>query len=141
MFSVSTQVRYALRALLYIAEHSDESPVPLTRIAENEDISKKYLENIFTLLKRGGLVVSIRGPVGGYSLAVAPENLRLYDIVFAVDGRPRVVDCVDDPEACARRATCESWSVWDDFQGEMDNFLKSRTLESILADEKNEVKT
>jgi Rrf2 family protein len=141
MFSVSTQVRYALRALLYIAEHSDESPVPLNQIAENEDISKKYLENIFTLLKRGGLVGSSRGPVGGYSLAVSPENLRLYDIVLAVDGRPRVVDCVDDPEACARRAICESWSVWDEFQGEMDNFLKSRTLESILADKKNEVKT
>ena len=141
MFSVSTQVRYALRALLYIAEHRDESPVPLTQIAEEEEISKKYLENIFTLLKRGGLVVSSRGPVGGYSLAITPENLRLYDIVLAVDGRPRLVDCVDDPEACARQATCDSRSVWDDFQGEMDNFLKSRTLESILSNENNEVKT
>lgn len=141
MFSVSTQVRYALRALLYIAGHREESPVPLTQIAEEEEISKKYLENIFTLLKRGGLVVSSRGPVGGYSLALSPGNLRLYDIVLAVDGRPRIVDCVDDPDACARRSTCGTRSVWDDFQNEMDNFLKSRTLESILTKEKNEVQT
>lgn len=141
MFSVSTQVRYALRALLYIADHQEESPVPLNQIAEDEEISKKYLENIFTLLKRGGLVVSSRGPVGGYSLAISPKNLRLYDIVLAVDGRPRVVDCVDDPEACARRTACDSRAVWEDLQRGMDEFLKSRTLESILAVEKNEVKT
>jgi DNA-binding IscR family transcriptional regulator len=74
-------------------------------------------------------------------LAITPENLRLYDIVLAVDGRPRVVDCVDDPEACGRRDSCGSRSVWDEFQREMDHFLKSRTLESILTNEKNEVRT
>ncbi len=128
MFSVSTHARYALRALQYIAEHGDEGYIPISRIAEEEQISKKYLENIFTLLKKGGLLRSVRGPEGGYALARGPGEISLWDIVTAADGNVRTAECIETPEVCARYENCGSKNIWVDLQRHIETFLQERTL-------------
>ena len=128
MFSVSTHARYALRALQYIASHGNEGSVPLSKIAAEEDISRKYLENIFTLLRKGGIVRSTRGPDGGYALAKKPEEISLWEIVSVADGKVSTAECVDTPEICARYEKCESKDIWDELQRHIETFLKDKTL-------------
>ncbi len=135
MFTVSTQVRYALRGLMRLAEHEGTEPVSISQIAEEEDISKKYLENIFKLLKRGGIVRSLRGPVGGYTLTRNPEEINLAEIVEAVEGRISVVECLSSPEICERTPGCLTRNVWEELQRNMKEYCASKTLESIRAKE------
>lgn len=135
MFTVSTQVRYALRGLIHLAEHEGTEPVAISQIAEEEDISKKYLENIFKLLKRGGIVRSLRGPVGGYMLTRKPEEIDLAEIVEAVEGRISVVECLGSPEICERTPGCLTRNVWEELQRNMMEYCASKTLESIRAKE------
>jgi len=130
MFSVSTHARYALRALQYIAGHADEGYISISRIAKEEAISKKYLENIFTLLKKGGIVRSVRGPEGGYILAREAKKITLLDIVAASEGEIRTAECIDDPEFCDRSDCCTSRDVWKDLQDLIEDFLENRTLGS-----------
>jgi Rrf2 family protein len=135
MFTISTQVRYALRGLIRLAEREATEPVSISQIAEEEDISKKYLENIFKLLKRGGIVRSLRGPVGGYTLTRKPEEINLAEIIEAVEGRISVVECLESPEICERITGCLTRSVWEELQRNMKEYCASKTLESIRAKE------
>lgn len=130
MFSVSTHARYALRALQYIAEQGDEGYIPISRIAEEEQISKKYLENIFTLLKKGGLLRSVRGPEGGYALAKHPKEISLWDIVTAADGKVRTAECIEIPEICGRYNQCGSKDIWKELQQHIESFLRERSLDA-----------
>ncbi len=130
MFSVSAHARYALRALQYIARYPGKGYVPLSRIAEDEQISRKYLENIFTSLKRGGIVRSVRGPDGGYALARGPTEISLWDVMTAADGNIKTADCVDSPEVCERYDHCDYKDVWEELQNHIEDFLRSRTIEN-----------
>lgn len=130
MFAVSTHARYALRALQYIADHQDEGYISIARIAEDEQISKKYLENIFKLLKRGDLVRSVRGPEGGYVLAKDPRDISLWDIVTAAGGEVLTAECIETPEVCERHGSCGSKDIWGELQRHIERFLQERSLES-----------
>ena len=81
----SKRSRYGIRALIDLAEHT-ESPCALCEIAERNNISIKYLEQIFSVLKKAGIIKSIKGPKGGYFLAGSPEYIRISDIIVALDG-------------------------------------------------------
>jgi len=131
MFTVSTQVRYALRGLLQLAEHGGDEPLSISLIAEEEGISRKYLENIFKLLKKGGIVRSLRGPVGGYTLTRKPEEINLAEIINAVEGEISVAECLGSPEVCERTPDCRTRIVWEELQRKMEEFCTFRTLESI----------
>ena len=87
---LSTKGRYAVMAMVDLAMHSDGKPVALAAIAERQDISLSYLEQLFARLKRHALVKSVRGPGGGYMLAHGSEGTRVSDIILAVDEPIRV---------------------------------------------------
>src|SRR3954447_10583745 len=82
---LSTKGRYAVMAMVDLAQHSKGSPVALADIAERQEISLSYLEQLFAKLRKGGLVKSVRGPGGGYLLAHGMEGTRISDIILAVD--------------------------------------------------------
>ena len=94
MFSVSTKSRYGLRALIELARSSEGKPVSLSELADKQDISKKYLESIFRMLQKKGIIRSSRGASGGYSLARDPENVILLEILEAVEGPIHLLDCL-----------------------------------------------
>lgn len=90
---ISQKTRYALRSLLYLVEEGQGAPVQLGRIAETQQVPRKYLELIMLDLKKAGIVVSTRGPTGGYRLAKPPEEISFGDIIRVTDGPIALVPC------------------------------------------------
>ena len=99
---LSTRTRYAVRAMIELAQHDAPGPLQLKIIAQRQEISVKYLEQLMAVLKAAGLVNSIRGSRGGYELARASNQITLSDILHCVEGPVATVDCVEDTNRCAR---------------------------------------
>ena len=132
MFNISTRTRYGILALMELAQNKNPGPVSLSVIAEKQDISLKYLENIFKLLKRNRIVRSLRGPEGGYQLLITPANLTLFQIFDAVEGPLQTVDCIFDPSFCNKNSKCSLKDVLEELQNHIITFLKSKTLKQII---------
>ena len=90
---LAQRTRYALRSLLYLAEQQGAAPVQLARIAETQRVPPKYLELIMLDLKKAGLVQSLRGPKGGYTLARAPDSISFGDVVRVMEGPIALISC------------------------------------------------
>src|SRR5271157_231949 len=110
---ISTKGRYGLRALMDIAMHARNGlPVFLADVASRQDISGKYLEQIFSTLHRAGLLNTVRGRKGGYLLSRPPEKIRLKEIITVLEGSCTLVDCVTDQAACAKREKCAARATY-----------------------------
>ena len=110
---ISTRGRYALRMMLDLAENQGSGVVALKDIAQRQDISKKYLEQIIPVLNRAGLLQTSRGFQGGYRLAKAPEDYTVGEILRAAEGGLSPVACLEQsPNACPRCHECETLPVW-----------------------------
>lgn len=130
--TISTKSRYALRALIDLAVHYSGKPVLLKEIAKRENISLRYLENIFTKLRTAGLLKSVKGRGGGFLLARDPENINLLDIVLLLDGDTAISQCVDEPLACKRSKICITRGVWVDLNNNFREYLESVTLNNLM---------
>jgi len=128
----STRARYGTRALLDIALNAGDGLVMLKDISARQEISKRYLEHMMTLLKKGGLVVSERGVGGGYRLARAPEDIRLDEVFEALEGGMEPVDCVADASTCERADDCVVRLLWCDVSDAMRSVLAERTLSDLM---------
>lgn len=113
---LSTKARYATRALVKLAAKYNEGPVKLKDIAESQEISLKYLEQVMFPLRVAGFVRTQKGSQGGYTLAREPQSISLLDIVECVEGSIAPVDCTDNPEICDRIDTCATREAWVDLQ-------------------------
>lgn len=133
MFSVSARTQYGIRALAYLAKKPGWEAVG-AEIADAENISPKYLEGILTRLASAGLIRSERGKNGGYRLAKAPESLVMAEIVAALDGQVRPVDCVDAMGICAHDSSCLSRRFWIGLKDAIDEYLNNRTLSDMIED-------
>src|SRR4030042_2227031 len=131
MCNISTRVQYGFLALLALAEGSRSEPVRLGSIARSLNISFKYLEHIFKLLARAGIVGGTRGPEGGYVLKKAPDELSLHEIFSALEGPVFTVECFDDESVCDHLAPCPVRDLWKEFNVVLEQFLKARTLKEI----------
>jgi Rrf2 family protein len=109
---LTTRSRYGLRMLLDIALHGDERPVRIQDIAKRRNISVKYLEQLIRALKKAGFIHSKRGPKGGHVLAVSPEDIRVGDVVRALESRPELTECVGNPETCVISGDCVTRQIW-----------------------------
>ncbi|MEW5814074.1 MAG: Rrf2 family transcriptional regulator [Spirochaetota bacterium] len=134
MLVVPSRVRYGIRALVQLALSPADNIVTVSSVAEKENISKKYLESIFTLLKRGGIITSIRGPEGGYRLARATEAITLYEIIEAIEGPIVSVACLKDVSACERLKACPTRKLWEEYQVYLEDFFKAKTLKMIVSE-------
>lgn len=128
---LSTKGRYGLRALIDLARYSAEGPVSIISISERQEISERYLEQLMSLLKKAGLVKSIRGAGGGYMLAKAPEEISVGDILRALEGSLDPVECAGiDPEgSCSLSDSCVTKYVWKQI-----NESINRTVDRIRLD-------
>jgi len=133
---LSTKGRYGARAMVDIALYYDQGPVLLKDIAKRQDISEKYLEHIITSLKVAGLVKSIRGAHGGYILAKSPVQIKLSQIIKALEGSTAPVECVDDPKFCPRAELCVTRDVWREIKRGIDEILESISLKDLAEQQK-----
>ena len=120
-----------MRAMLDLAENGQGKLVLLRDIAERQEISKRYLEHMMTLLRNRGLVVAERGASGGYRLARAPSDIRLDEIFEALEGEIAPVDCVRDSGACNRAEDCAARDLWCEVAAAMKGVLESQTLADL----------
>lgn len=128
---ISTRGRYGTRAMLDLALHYGEGPILVKDIARRQGISGRYLEHLLISLKAAGLVRSVRGTRGGYSLAKPPSQIKLGDIITALEGSTAPSECVDAPEAYPRAGLCVMHDVWAEVKVAVNNVLESTTLQEM----------
>ncbi len=135
---LSTRGRYAVTAMAHLALRSREAPdarVALAEISERQDISLAYLEQLFSKLRRAELVDSARGPGGGYSLARAPGDIRVSEIMAAVDETLNAADCGDKVgQGCGgTREACLTHDLWEQLSAQVHLYLHGVSLEDVVA--------
>jgi len=129
---LSTRTRYGVRLMLALAINYGKGPVFLKDIAKGEGISEKYLSLIVIPLRGIGLINSVRGAYGGYSLAKEPSQITLKEIVDVLEGSSCIVDCIKDPSMCPRVPTCASRDVWSIIGGKISETLNAITLDQLV---------
>ena len=130
---ISTRGRYAIRMMLDLAEHGNEEFVPLKDIAERQDISKKYLEQIIPILSRAGFLLTNRGFQGGYKLAKNADAYTVGDILRETENGLCPVSCLkDNPNQCPRADGCMTLPMWKGLQKAMNDYLDSITLQDLV---------
>ncbi|MCB4756201.1 MAG: Rrf2 family transcriptional regulator [Elusimicrobia bacterium] len=134
MMKVSTKSTYAIKALIDLIHDAHEGPVRLPDIAQRKNIPLPYLEQIFSKLTRAGIVISVRGPKGGYQLAKNPKEVSLVDIVTVLEGPLEPVLC-SQPENkspdCHDVKGCLSRAVCYELDNELNKVLSRNTLETM----------
>lgn len=135
---ISTKGRYALRMLLDLAQHTEQEYVPLKDIAERQNLSKKYLEQIVPVLNKSDMLQTNRGFQGGYRLAKTPDAYTVGEILRLTEGNLAPVACLaDDPNQCLRREECITLPVWEGLYRAIVEYLDSITLQDILEGRKS----
>jgi Rrf2 family protein len=131
---LSTKGRYGLRAILEIALNQHTGPVTIHTIAQRQEISERYLEQLLITLKQSGLIKSIRGFQGGYILNKEPITITVGDVVRSLEGPIAPVDCVDEHKrnTCPRMGFCVTKKVWEELKEAMTKVLDSYTIEDLV---------
>ena len=129
---LTTKGRYAVTALLDIALHRTGGPVSVMDIAERQDISAAYLEQLFSKLKRAGLLVSVRGPGGGYRLGRDLAQISVSEIIAAVGDGVDATRCHGTAD-CQDGVMCLTHELWADLSEEIDGFLGSISLADLVS--------
>lgn len=124
---LSTKGRYAVTAMMDLAIHNHQGPVTLAHISVSQGISNSYLEQLFSKLRKNGLVKGVRGPRGGYRLARAPADITVADIISAVDEKVDATRC-GGKEDCQDGERCLTHELWEDLSSRLYQFLDSITL-------------
>jgi Rrf2 family iron-sulfur cluster assembly transcriptional regulator len=131
---LSTKGRYAVMAMTDLAGQESAGPVPLAVIAERQQISRPYLEQLFARLRRRGLVSSVRGPGGGYRLARPASELSVAEVVTAVDEPLRAIRCAGAGRGCMKGgARCLTHDLWEETGRRIQDYLASVTLADVCA--------
>lgn len=128
---LTSKGRYAVTAMLDVALHFQQGPVSLAEIAERQEISLSYLEQLFAKLRKNGLVKSVRGPGGGYLLGKSIEETTISDIIGAVDESIDPRKCKGDCN-CRNGARCLAHYLWHELSQNIDSFLKQISLASLV---------
>jgi len=131
---LSTKGRYAVMAMVDLSGHSVGNPVALADIAERQEISLSYLEQLFGKLRKGGLVKSVRGPGGGYLLSRPAEQLRISDIIMAVDEPIQTTRCSPgSPAGCHHNmGRCLTHDLWEELGNQIYLYLSSVSLADVI---------
>jgi Rrf2 family iron-sulfur cluster assembly transcriptional regulator len=136
---LTTKGRFAVTAMLDLALNESGRPVTLTTISERQDISLSYLEQLFSRLRKNGLVKSVRGPGGGYRMALDPKDVSVSDIIRAVDEQIDATQCGGN-ENCQDERRCMTHDLWTALNYKILEYLESVTLAQLVASQKGSKK-
>ena len=131
---LTTKGRYAVMAMADLAMFKDKGPTSLTDISLRQNISLAYLEQIFIKLKNKRLVKSIRGANGGYELEVSPDEIRISNIISAVDEKVKTLNCKKElKKGCNNKsAKCITHNLWDQLDQHINNFFNKVKLQDLI---------
>lgn len=130
---LSTKGRYAVMAMVDLAQFGTTGPVALAEVADRQEISLSYLEQLFAKLRRASLVTSVRGPGGGYKLSYPAHEIRVADVITAVDEPIRTTGCTPGAaKGCIRRTSrCMTHDLWEELGHQIHSYLNSVSLEDV----------
>ena len=128
---LTTKGRYAVTAMLDLAIHANDVPVPLAEISQRQGISLSYLEQLFSRLRRQGLVDSARGPGGGYRLARPASEIAVVHVINAIDENVNVTRCGGQAD-CQDGDPCLTHDLWCDLSNQIHEFLSSISLQQLV---------
>ena len=135
MMRISTRGRYALRAMVDLAQHGDDAPVSRQEVAERQEISADYMAQLFRHLQAAGMVEGVKGPGGGYRLTRDTVAITAGDIVRATEGPIAAVDCIlygpGEPGSCHRVERCVAHVLWQRLSDAISGILDSVTLKDL----------
>ena len=131
---LTSKGRYAVMALADLAKFNSNEPVSLRDISLRQGISIDYLEQLFSKLKKNNLVHSVRGPSGGYVLSKSPDEIKLLNIISAVDEKIKTVKCKkESKKGCnGKSIKCITHNLWDELETHINKFFENNTLNDIL---------
>lgn len=137
---ISTKGRYGLRAFIDLAKYSEEGPVSISSIAQRQNLSERYLEQLMAKLKKAGLVKSIRGSGGGYTLAKHAEEVSVGDVLRALEGNMELVTCAafHNIEPCGMEHTCVTKYVWQKINESILNTIDEITIAALVEQSREE---
>ncbi len=135
---LTTKGRYAVMAMADLASYSKKKPISLTEISIRQNISLSYLEQLFLKLKKKNLVNSVRGSNGGYILQKNPSDIKLSNIIFAVDETIKTLNCKkDSKKGCNHKSMkCITHNLWDDLEQHINSFFEKIKLEDLIDKER-----
>jgi Rrf2 family iron-sulfur cluster assembly transcriptional regulator len=128
---LSTKSRYAVQSLLDMVMHSADSPVSLADISQRQGISLSYLEQLFSKMRRNNLVVSTRGPGGGYRLSGEPQDICISDVISAVDDKVEVGN-KDALPGASNYEPCLTEQLWDELSAQISGYLNRVSLADMI---------
>jgi len=129
---LSTRSRYGTRLMLKLALNYQKGPISLKDIAQQEEISEKYLSQLVIPLRASGLIYSLRGFQGGYQLSKSPSQISIKDIVQALEGNISPVECVKNPSICSKADDCSVRDIWGNLYKKIHETLDSVSLKDLL---------
>ncbi len=127
---ISTRGRYALRVMIDLAMNEKNGYISLKDIANRQEISMKYLEQIVSVLNKAGLIDALRGNNGGYKLNRKPNEYKVGEILRVSEGDLTPVYCIH--ENCSRKKNCKSYSFWKGLDKTITDYVDSKTLEDLI---------
>ena len=126
---VSTKGDYGIRALIELAHHFGEArPMQSSEIAARQKVPESYLEQLLTTLRRAGFIRSVRGPQGGHALIREPGDIRVTEVIEALEGSIMPIDCLDEGSACSKNGGCAQRDMWQDVREAILQVLDSTTI-------------
>jgi len=132
---ISTKGDYGVRALVELAHHYGQGPLQSAEIAARQGIPEPYLDQLLTTLRRARFIRSVRGPKGGHALIREPSELKLSEVVVALEGSLSPISCLDDPKGCAKQG-CAQREVWAMIRDASANILEGITIADLAAKER-----
>ena len=131
---LTTKGRYAVMAMADLAANQNLKPVSLSEISQRQNISLSYLEQLFLKLRNEKLVKSIRGPSGGYILEKSPKDIKVSNIIFAVDEQVKTLNCKRESKRGCQGKTvkCITHNLWDDLEKHINNFFDNVSLNDLI---------
>ena len=133
---VSTKGDYGVRALVELAHHYGEGPVQSATIASRQEVPEPYLDQLLTTLRRAGFIRSVRGPQGGHALIREPGDVKLSEVMVALEGSLAPISCVDDPESCTKSGGCVQRGVWEQVRDATQAILENVTIGDLAEKER-----
>ncbi len=131
---LSTRGRYGIHAMYDLAQMCAEGPQSIKAIAERQAIPEAYLEQLIAILRKSGLVTSVRGAQGGYQLSRAPGEITVGEVLRSLEGGLALVDCILEEDACHKACSCPTRIVWQKLHDGLNQIVDGITLQDMLDD-------
>lgn len=129
---ITTRGRYALSIMIDLAVNGNGNFISLKNIAQRQEISNKYLEQIIAMLNKAGFLETARGNAGGYRLARAPKEYIIGDILRATEGDLSPVNCLTAEGDCSKKQDCKKYLFWEGLDNVINKYIDSKTLEDLI---------